>query len=147
MQAVIDRPFGLSEWAGGDTYGGGEAIPMVAVYGMGLQGWDLSASFADDSSLLITTMARMADKGCVFDELCRRPVANPNAQEGPLLIEPVQCTVALDRRGPCRVHPLTHEGCLPPDAGALHTESSKQGIEIALDGSKSRAIYYLVRFD
>ncbi len=49
MQQVVDRPFAFSEsmslvpnqWTA-------EATPIIAVYGMGLQGWDASFSFATD---------------------------------------------------------------------------------------------------
>ena len=45
MQQVADRPFGLSEWAGNHVFGT-ETVPVIGIYGMGLQGWDLSAQFA-----------------------------------------------------------------------------------------------------
>jgi hypothetical protein len=49
MQAVIDRPFGLSEWAGRSVFGSGDAAAIIGIYGTGLQGWDLSAHFASNS--------------------------------------------------------------------------------------------------
>jgi hypothetical protein len=44
---VIDRPFGLSEWIGVFPYPwAADGPPMIAAYGMGLQGWDSSFEFA-----------------------------------------------------------------------------------------------------
>ena len=49
LQAVIDRPFSLSEWMSlVPNEWTAEAAPLIAVYGMGLQGWDASFSFATD---------------------------------------------------------------------------------------------------
>lgn len=49
MQQVIDRPFSLSEWMSlVPNQWTAEAAPLVAAYGMGLQGWDASFSFAVD---------------------------------------------------------------------------------------------------
>ena len=53
MQQVGDRPFGLSEWAEGHQWAG-EQVPVIGVYGMGLQGWDLSAHFGSNSPTLGT---------------------------------------------------------------------------------------------
>mgnify|MGYP006287288317 FL=1 len=46
MQQVADRPFALSEWAGGGVYNGMEMVPVIGFIGMGVQGWDMSAHFA-----------------------------------------------------------------------------------------------------
>jgi hypothetical protein len=49
LQQVIDRPFSLSEWMSlVPNEWTAEAASLVAVYGMGLQGWDASFSFATD---------------------------------------------------------------------------------------------------
>lgn len=45
FQAVLDRPFALTEWSGGYRVGMSVDLPMVAIYGMGLQGWDMSMCF------------------------------------------------------------------------------------------------------
>ncbi len=46
MQQVIDRPFAISEWISMiPNEWVAEGSPIVAVYGMGLQGWDASYSF------------------------------------------------------------------------------------------------------
>ena len=49
FQQVEDRPFSFSEWmALVPNEWTAEAGPIIAVYGMGLQGWDGSFSFATD---------------------------------------------------------------------------------------------------
>jgi hypothetical protein len=49
MQQVVDRPFAFSEWMSLiPNQWTAEAAPIIAVYGMGLQGWDASFSFATD---------------------------------------------------------------------------------------------------
>lgn len=57
MQSVKDRPFQLSEWMGlipNEWVAEGPAI--VGAYGMGLQGWDGSFSFASDFPHLTPTI-------------------------------------------------------------------------------------------
>lgn len=49
MQQVVDRPFSFSEWMSLiPNQWTAEAAPIIAIYGMGLQGWDASFSFATD---------------------------------------------------------------------------------------------------
>ena len=51
LQQVIDRPFGLSEWI--TVYPSlysAEGVALIAVYGMGLQGWDASYEFQSQSA-------------------------------------------------------------------------------------------------
>lgn len=49
MQLVSDRPFALSEWMSLiPNEWTAESSPIIAAYGMGLQGWDASYSFAVD---------------------------------------------------------------------------------------------------
>ncbi|HVT88772.1 MAG TPA: hypothetical protein VHD56_07975 [Tepidisphaeraceae bacterium] len=51
LQQVIDRPFGISEW--NHVYPSlysAEGPPIVAAYGMGLQGWDASYEFQSSSN-------------------------------------------------------------------------------------------------
>ncbi len=44
---VMDRPFGLSEWIGVNPYPwAADGVPLISVYGLGLQGWDSSFHFA-----------------------------------------------------------------------------------------------------
>ena len=50
MYQVEDRPFNYSEWsATPPNWYQAEAAPMVAFYGMGLQGWDASFQFASNN--------------------------------------------------------------------------------------------------
>jgi hypothetical protein len=49
LQDVINRPFSFSEWMSlVPNEWTAEAASLIAVYGMGLQGWDASFSFATD---------------------------------------------------------------------------------------------------
>jgi hypothetical protein len=51
LQQVIDRPFGISEWC--HVYPSlyaAEGPPIVAAYGLGLQGWDASYEFTSASN-------------------------------------------------------------------------------------------------
>ncbi len=49
LQDVLNRPFSFSEWMSlVPNEWTAEAAPLIAVYGMGLQGWDASFSFATD---------------------------------------------------------------------------------------------------
>lgn len=49
LQQVVDRPFSFSEWMSlVPNQWTAEAAPLLAIYGMGLQGWDASFSFAVD---------------------------------------------------------------------------------------------------
>ena len=48
MQQVADRPFNLSEWAGGGVFNGLEMAPVIGFIGMGVQGWDMSCHFASN---------------------------------------------------------------------------------------------------
>ncbi|WP_372948244.1 hypothetical protein [Mariniphaga sp.] len=49
LQDVVNRPFSFSEWMSlVPNEWTAEAAPLIAVYGLGLQGWDTSFSFATD---------------------------------------------------------------------------------------------------
>lgn len=59
LQQVADRPFQLSEWMSLiPNQWTAESAPLVAVYGMGLQGWDASYSFAMDQTGFTPTIQR-----------------------------------------------------------------------------------------
>jgi len=45
MQQLWDRPFGISEWAELSIWEA-EAPAIIGIYGLGLQGWDMSCQFA-----------------------------------------------------------------------------------------------------
>jgi hypothetical protein len=57
LQQVSDRPFFLSEWMSLiPSEWTAESAPLIAVYGMGLQGWDGSFSFATDHPRFTPTL-------------------------------------------------------------------------------------------
>lgn len=57
FQQVIDRPFQISEWMSlVPTEWVAESAPLIATYGMGLQGWDASYSFAMDYTHFTNTI-------------------------------------------------------------------------------------------
>ena len=57
FQQVNNRPFQLSEWMELiPTEWVAESAPIIAIYGMGLQGWDASYSFAMDNSAFTPTI-------------------------------------------------------------------------------------------
>ncbi len=45
FQQVKGRPFNASEWGGGPV-----DVPTLAIYGLGLQGWDISCQYASNAS-------------------------------------------------------------------------------------------------
>jgi hypothetical protein len=57
FQHVADRPFQISEWMSLiPTEWTAESSPIIAAYGMGLQGWDASYSFAMDYTHFTSTL-------------------------------------------------------------------------------------------
>jgi len=57
FQQVADRPFQISEWMSLiPTEWTAESSPIIAAYGMGLQGWDASYAFAMDYSEFTKTI-------------------------------------------------------------------------------------------
>jgi hypothetical protein len=89
MQQVAGRPFGISEWK--STWGNpwqAEAPPLIAAYGMGLQGWDLSCEFASDFDSMRNPMTEFgvdtpADIGQY--PVLARMVYRGDVAEGPLI--------------------------------------------------------------
>ncbi len=59
FQQVKNRPFNFSEWGGGPV-----AVPTVAVYGLGLQGWDISCQFASAKPYIFNRTARDCNTDC-----------------------------------------------------------------------------------
>jgi hypothetical protein len=57
LQMVIDRPFAFSEWMSLlPNQWIAEAAPLIAIYGMGLQGWDASYAFASNKTFYTNTV-------------------------------------------------------------------------------------------
>jgi hypothetical protein len=94
--------------------------------------------------LLITTMARMVDKGTRFDEFSERPIVRVPPKVGPLVIEPVNATFTLKGVNDAKVFALDHDGRKPADAVEIPLEQTENGLFFTLDGHDSRAVYYLV---
>jgi len=62
FQQVIDRPFSISEWMSIiPNEWNAESSPIIAAYGMGLQGWDASFSFSSQKSFF-TPMLQIPSK-------------------------------------------------------------------------------------
>jgi hypothetical protein len=122
--------------------------PWATIYVTAL---DKDATVANGKRLLITTLARTVDKGTVFDEFSDRPIVDPNeskewaAKTGPLLIEPVVADIVLRRKGALKVTVLDHEG--RPTDRTVPIQIGAQEQRIALDGSKTQAIHYLVEWE
>lgn len=57
MQQVVDRPFSLSEWMNLiPNEWVAEGVPLIGIYGMGLQGWDASFHFGSDNPHFTATI-------------------------------------------------------------------------------------------
>ncbi len=57
MQQVLDRPFAFSEWMSLlPNEWTAEAAPIIAAYGMGLQGWDASYAYASNAPEISPTV-------------------------------------------------------------------------------------------
>jgi hypothetical protein len=66
LQQVSDRPFAFSEWMSLiPNQWTAESAPIVAVYGMGLQGWDASYVFATDQPTYTETVQN--PKGGIYN--------------------------------------------------------------------------------
>jgi hypothetical protein len=59
FQQVKNRPFNLSEWGGGPV-----GVPVVAVYGLGLQGWDAQCQFSSSHPIIHNKRARACQVCC-----------------------------------------------------------------------------------
>lgn len=59
FQQVKNRPFNFSEWGGGPI-----DVPTVAIYGMGLQGWDASCQFSSGKPFVFNKQARDCNVCC-----------------------------------------------------------------------------------
>src|ERR1019366_9428502 len=58
MDQVMNRPFSISEWTSVvPNEWVAEGPPVIAFYGLGLQGWDASFHFASNHSALRTTLS------------------------------------------------------------------------------------------
>jgi hypothetical protein len=101
-------------------------------------------TIATAKRLLITTMARMVDKGTRFDEFSERPIVRVPPKVGPLVIEPVNATFTLKGVSNAKVFALDHDGRKLADAAGLLVEQTENGLRFTVDGRDSKSVYYLV---
>ena len=66
---------------------------------------------------------------------------------GPVLIEPVVASIALERFEPCRVFALDHGGPMREPAIEVPVEERAGRWTIALDGRRDKTVYYLVELE
>jgi hypothetical protein len=103
-------------------------------------------TIANAKSLLLTTLARVVDKGTVFDVYSFVPVAKPEPKQGVAILEPVKATVELKGRQGVKAYALDHEGRKPTDAKPLPVEKTEDGVRLTVDGAQTKAVYYVVEF-
>jgi len=119
-----------------------------------------SETIADAEALVITTLARMVEKGTVLGDLAlsplRRPERKPIRKEQQvdymlknpsLLVEPVAAEITLKTKRPLRVYALDHDGRKPGGAKPLPVERNDGTVRFVLDGAKTETLYYVVEFD
>lgn len=83
LQSVLDRPFSFSEWAGGGGLGKGLDVSQIAVYGMGLQGWDASMQFAWNEPGFLDSRSRGSNNNCNdFTKLSQYPALSRMVRRG-----------------------------------------------------------------
>jgi hypothetical protein len=120
------------------------------------------ATLATAKEWVILTLARTANEGDVLEETSikelepapRRQLPNKQkdrrnflAENPRLLAEPVRADFLVKRNDPCKVFALDHDGVLPSGAEPLAAQRGKTGTKVILDGAKTKAVYYLVRFE
>jgi hypothetical protein len=116
-------------------------------------------TIADAKSLVITTLARMVEKGTVLDDIDLSPLRRPHRKrirkeqqieymlKNPsLLVEPVAAEITLKTKRPLRVYALDHDGCKRDGDKPLPVEQIEGGMRFTLDGAATKALYYLVEF-
>ncbi len=103
-------------------------------------------TIANAQALLVTTVARMVDKGTVFDAYADAPLAKPEPKKGPTLIEPVKAAFEVKGRKDAKVFALDHEGRKPDGAQPLPVEKTKDGVRFTVDGAQTKAVHYVVEF-
>lgn len=99
---------------------------------------DKDGAVATSKSLLVVAMARARNTGMKFnragDELLDKG-------RGPVLLEPVQATLQIQRPGVCTVYLLDHDG-----RRTGRTLSATGGL-LELDGARDRTPYYELAFE
>jgi len=111
LQQVIDRPFSVSEWIHvWPALYAAEGPAIMAVYGLGLQGWDASWQFQSDSTLRTRI----------------------NKQEVPLAMRPLSGGRAGDRYDVWNVDTPANLGQFPALARMIYRGDVKQGDVISV---------------
>lgn len=111
------------------------ASPFAAIYVTALEP---DKDVATSDKLLITAIARARNTGQKLNDAENQLLA---PGEAPILMEPVQATINLRRKGTPHVTLLDHDG-LPTDA-TLPVEDGT----IRIDTGRDRTMYYLVSFE
>lgn len=104
---------------------------------------------ADAKTILVTAVARSVDKSWVFAELGTKPVKTPAwdvKERGPVRVEPVKAVIELKRKDVRRVIALDHGGQAQNPVVELPVEKIKDGIRLTPDGTKTKTMYYPVKF-
>lgn len=102
-------------------------------------------TLADDSSLLITALARSAHRGDIVNNRANDYIVSNDKKNATLVTEPFKTVITLKRKGVCRVLPLDHEGrrTAQPEIPVTKT---KDGPRFTLDGASTKTMYYVVEF-
>jgi hypothetical protein len=117
-------------------------------------------TLANADAIVILVLARTANKGDILEETSMRELHREDIQltgskekktatlmaNPRLIIEPVTATITFDRKSPCRVYALDHDGCKPAAACEIQVESTRDGQRFTLDGHQTQTLYYLVDF-
>lgn len=73
MQQLSDRPFAVTEWGELNIWQT-ESPPLIAIYGLGLQDWDMSCIFASNQPGLLKNIGHTYDKGDRLNQVGQFPV-------------------------------------------------------------------------
>jgi hypothetical protein len=117
-------------------------------------------TLANADAIVILVLARTANKGDILEETSMRELHREDIQltgskekktatlmaNPRLIIEPVTATITFDRKSPCRVYALDHDGCKPAAACEIQVESTRDGQRFTFDGHQTQTLYYLVDF-
>jgi len=158
MQQVSDRPFGISEW-GSTGLLQFDVAPIIAAYGMGLQGWDYSAQFSCNSPWIAgdlrgglnnccselpnivqyPTLARMIYRGDVKEGeiVSTRNVSMQELAAGKIRFEEKQTTAGADFK--------EFSGSVPAEALAVGRVVIKYSDEPAKNGLEQERLVSLLK--
>jgi len=108
---------------------------------------DPGESIADGGRLLVTALGRAVPEGTVFDDLAFTPLKSPRAvHQVPLLLEPVQANILIERDGPVTVTPLDQNGRKVEALRPLEVIDREDGFSFRVDTGETKSVYFLVEF-